>query len=291
MHSSLTRTTKMSLTKLLDAYLASREASPRYRESLLRTVRKAQASGLLEICQLSPGPVNSFLAKLDVGPTTRANIRRELLTLWRYAYEEGMTEVFPARVTRIRPAYAPPKAWSLDELCRMMSAAESDSTPLGGASGLAVMDVLPAWIGIAYDSGLRFGDVLGLQSSNFRNGCVFVTASKTGKPMVRKLADTTNQRVRVLLERSPDGTLFRWAMTRRRAVLAWRAFLDRHSFDGSSKWLRRSCATYLEKDRPGTASRYLQHSNPMLAQRHYLDQSLFDVPEGPPPIIPSRDRS
>jgi integrase len=272
------------LTDLLGAYLASRTASLRYRESLRRTVKKAEGSGLLEICQLLPEGVNCFLNSLTVGDTTRANIRRELLTLWRYAYEEGLTESFPARITRIRPTYSPPKAWSLDELGRLLTLAESDTTTIGGQSGLRVCDVLPAWIGVAYDSGLRFSDVLSLGQANFRNGCVCVTASKTGKPLVRRLSDTTQACVRALLERSPDGTLLRWAVNRRRAVLAWRAFLDRHKVEGSSKWLRRSCATYVEREQPGAATRYLQHSHPMLAPRHYLDQSLFDVPDGPPPI-------
>lgn len=284
MPSSLTRTKKMTLAELLNAYQASRECSSRYRESLQRTVRKAQGSGLLKISQLTPPAVNKFLAGLDVGPTTRSNIRRELLTLWRYAYEEGLTEVFPARVTRIRPAYAPPQAWSMNDLGRILTAAEGDETPVGGTSGLRVCDLLPAWIGVAYDSGLRFGDVLKLRTANIRNGCVSVTASKTGKPLVRRLCDATHTRVRELLDLSPDDSLFLWALTRRRAILTWRAFLKRHGFEGSSKWLRRSCATYVEKKQPGAATRYLQHSHPMLAPKHYLDESLFDVPEGPPPI-------
>lgn len=278
----------MSLADLLKAYVASRPTSLRYRESLQRTVRKAEASGLVKICQLAAPAVNQFLNQLSVGPTTRANIRRELLTLWRYAYEEGLTEAFPARVTRIRPSYSPPRAWSMDDLARMLSLAEDDSTAIGGVSKLRVCDVLPAWAGVAYDSGLRFGDVLLLGKDNFRNGCVCVTASKTGKPLVRRLSDSTQARVRALLSQSPDGTLFRWALTRRRAVMVWRSFLDRHGFDGSSKWLRRSCATYVEQMQPGAASRYLQHSNPALAPRHYLDQTLFSVPDGPPPITPNR---
>lgn len=290
MRSSVTEQQTMSVTELLQAYVDAKQPSQRYRESLLRTTRKMQASGLLNICQLTPELVNRFLAGLTVGPTTRSNIRRELLTLWRYAHEIGSTEVYPARVTRIRPAYQPPQAWSAEELSALMDAACNDRTPIGGKSGLLVSDALPAWIGIAYDAGLRFGDVLTLTDKNFRNGCVTMTASKTGKPLVRRLSELTNEFVVTLLARSPDGALFRWAITRRRAVLVWRAFLTRHGFKGSSKWLRRSCATYVEMDRPGAATAYLQHSHPMLAPRHYLDESLFSVPQGPPPIVRSSDR-
>lgn len=282
--SSLISNLSMTLADLFDAYVASRETSSRYRESLLRTVRKAQGSGIVEIRQLTPERVNKFLNSLTVGPTTRSNIRRELLTLWRYAFEEGMTEVFPARVTRIRPKHSPPQAWSMERLEQLVDLARVDETPIGGVSDLRVCDVLPAWIHVAYDSGLRFGDVLSLHRSNFRNGCVCITASKTGKPLVRRLSENGEMAVRELLKASPDESLFRWALPRRRAVKMWRAFLDRHNLEGSSKWLRRSCATYVERKQPGAATRYLQHSNPMLAPKHYLDETLFDIPEGPPPI-------
>jgi integrase len=290
MQSSLIADAKMTLANLLQTYSDEKQPSKRYRESLLRTVRKAQANGLLQIRQLAAEPVNRFLSGLTVGATTRSNIRRELLTLWRYAYEAGMTSEFPARITRIRPTHAPPQAWSADELSRLLETAEGDTTLIGGVTSARVMDVLPAWIGIAYDSGLRFSDVLTLDGGNFRNGCVNVVAGKTGKPLVRRLSEGTEQAVAMLRHMSPDGSLFAWAMTRRRAIKTWRAFLLRHGFNGSSKWLRRSCATYVEKDRPGGATAYLQHSHPMLAPRHYLDESLFSVPQGPPAIVRSSAR-
>lgn len=282
--SSLIHNSEMQLDELLEAYCASRECSPRYVESLRRTVRKAKASGLEKICQLQPDTVNRFLGALTVGPTTAANIRRELLTLWRYAFEEGVTETLPVRVRKVRPKHTPPQAWSMLDLVRMLETAERDETPLGGVSTLRRCDVLPSWIGLAFDTGLRFSDVLGLTAQHVRNGCISTTAGKTGKALVRKMSDATDEAVTALLARSPDGTLFGWALTRRRAIKMWRAFLDRHGFGGSCKWLRRSCATYVEREQPGAATRYLQHSHPMLAGRHYLDASLFDVPAGPPPI-------
>lgn len=284
MKSSLTCTQPMTLFDLFATYVAARETSLRYRESLLRTVRKAKDSGLLEIRQLTPANVNAFLNSLTVGATTKSNIRRELLTLWRYAFEEGLTDAQPVRITRIRPKYSPPQAWSLPDLARLMACAENDMRAVGGTTDMRVCDLLPAWIGIAYDTGLRFGDVLSLHAGNIRNGCVCVTASKTGKPLVRRLSEKTEEAVHVLLKKSDDTSLFSWAMTRRRAIKVWRAFLDRHGFDGSSKWLRRSCATYVERKQPGAATRYLQHSHPALAPKHYLDETLFDIPDGPPPI-------
>lgn len=284
--SSLTFALTMSLADLLDQYTASRPTSSRYRESLLRTVRKAEAAGLTSVRNLQAAQVNRFLTALStsLSATTRHNIRRELLTLWRYAFEEGMTEVMPVRVGKIRPVYATPQAYSDTSLEAMLQAACGDVTPVGGLTKARVCDLLPAWIGIAYDTGLRFGDVLSLSFSSVRNGTIAITANKTGKPLVRKLSAGTLQDIRALQALSTNGTMFLWAMPRRRAIKAWRAFLDRHGFGGSSKWLRRSCATYVEIQRPGSATRFLQHSNPSLAPAHYFDESLFAVPDGPPPI-------
>lgn len=276
----------MTLADLLDAYVAARETSLRYRESLLRTVRKANAAGLSSVGDLQPVQVNRFLAGLStsLSATTRHNLRRELLTLWRYAFEEGLTDVQPVRIAKIKPSYAAPQAWSATSLEQMLQAAIADLTPVGGTTKARVCDLLPAWIGVAYDTGMRFSDVLSLSFSNVRNGSVVTKANKTGKPLVRRLSAGTVQDISELQVLSTNGTMFLWAMSRRRAIKTWRAFLDRNGFGGSSKWLRRSCATYLEIEKPGSATRFLQHSNPALAPAHYLDESLFGVPDGPPPI-------
>ena len=284
--SSLIINLSMCLDDLLDAYVASRETSKRYRESLLRTVRKANAAGLASVEAFTPVQVNKFLAALSsaLSATTRHNIRRELLTLWRYAFEEGLTEAMPIRIAKIKPSYAAPQAYSDSDLERLLHAASTDATKVGGTTTARVCDLLPAWIGIAYESGLRFEDVLGLSFSDIRNRTVTTKANKTRKALVRGLSAGTLQDIRKLQSLSTNGSLFLWALTRRRAVKVWRAFLDRHGFDGSSKWLRRSCATYVEMKTPGSATRYLQHSNPSLVNNHYFDESLFAVPEGPPPI-------
>lgn len=274
----------MSLRDLLDRYMCAVEVSPRYAESLLRTVRKAEASGLQKICQLTPDAVNKFLAALPLSNTTRHNIRRELLTLWRYAHDCNLTDVYPARVRKIRPTYAPVEAWTHGQLERLLEAAEKDETVVSRRTGLRRCDVLPAWIGLGYDSGMRFGDVHSLTEKNLRNGHVAVVAKKTGKPLVRALSKTTCKHAATLLEQSPDGSLFRWALPRRRAILLWRKFLDEQGLRGSSKWLRRSAATQVERLERGAATAFLQHSHPSLAARHYNDATQLLPPPSPPPI-------
>lgn len=275
----------MRLESLLNAYLSEREASPRYVESLQRTVRKAVAYGLQTVGQLDSQSVNSFLGKLPLSTVTRSNIRRELMTLWKFAFEQAYTDEPPIRVMRIRVLRRPPKAWSKEILLALLDAAEENETDvISRCPGLCWCHVLPAWIAISYDTGLRFTDVLNLRSTDIRNGCVTINAAKTGKATIRRLSDYALSRIGFLLKWSPDGTLFKHAMTRRRAFNIWRQFLNEQGIDGTPRFLRRSSATYVEKRRPGSAPHFLDHSNPMLARLHYLDLTLLDTPEGPEPL-------
>jgi integrase len=276
----------MLLADLLDVYLSEREASPRYIESLNRTVRRARECGLLDTSQLLPEKVNEFLSRLPLAAVTRANIRRELLTLWRFAFEHSYTDVPPLRVCRIKATPPPPRAWSLDTLRKLLAAAEEDIRPVSGrCPGLLWRDVLPCWIVVGYDTGLRFSDLLHLHRDNILNGCVVCTAQKTGKFTVRAISPVGLQYAMWLVEKSPDGTLFKWALPRRRALQKWREFLQEQQVVGSSRWLRRSGATYVEIAHKGEAQRFLGHSSAVLANRHYLDQTLtLDVPQSPPPL-------
>jgi integrase len=276
----------MLLADLLDVYLSEREASPRYIESLNRTVRRARECGLLDTSQLLPEKTNEFLSRLPLAAVTRANIRRELLTLWRFAFEHSYTDVPPLRVCRIKATPPPPRAWSLDTLRQLLAAAEQDARPVSKRlPGLLWRDVLPCWIVIGYDTGLRLSDMLHLHGSNIVNDCVICTAQKTGKFTVRVISQPGQELAARLVKKSPDGTLFRWALPRRRLLLKWRDFLREQQIVGSSRWLRRSGATYVEIKRKGEAQRFLGHSNAALANRHYLDQTLtMDVPESPPPL-------
>jgi integrase len=276
---------------VLKSYLASHQLSRSYVQSLRRTVNRAFRCGIRRVSEISSDAVNSFLlSQDDVSRTTLSNYRREILTLWRFAYETGMTDARPDRIVRIKPERRPVEAWTRAELQAMLAYAEADKTPLGGVSSLRVCDVMPAWIGVGFDTAIRFTDVLHLQIDDFRNGgeVVALTANKTNKPLVRPLSEHTQHCCARLFTRSPDGSLFAWALTRRRAILMWRDFLRRHDIRGSSKWLRRSCATQLaiEAGSAAAATNYLQHSSPHLVHASYIDASQAAVPQGPTPLQP-----
>ena len=281
---TLTFSDRMDLTDLLNHYTRAVECSPRYAESLRRTVRKAQGSGLQKICQLSPDAVNEFLANLPLGPTTRHNIRRELLTLWRHAYDLSWTDIYPARIRKIRAEYAPVRAWTPLQLESMIEVASKDETRILQKLDIRRCDVIPVWIRLNYETGIRFEDMHNLGVQDFSNGCINLREHKTRKPTTKMLSDQAQVAVARLFARSPDGTLFRWFLTRRRAFHMWREFLDKNGFGGSTKWFRRAAATQVHRKKRGAAQEFLQHSCPQLALRHYIDWTQIDDHIAPPPL-------
>lgn len=284
----------LTMLALLDRYLAATDVSPRYEESLRRTAKRAAAYGLTRVCQLEAKTVNEFLVALGkngLSATTVHNIRRELLTLWRFAHACGLTDEYPLRVRKISAKIKPPQAWSHADLCHLVTVAGKDQARISNRVRVRRCDVLPAWISIGYESGLRLNDLLNLKADQIRNGCICLRASKTGKTTIRRLSPQTQQLCQTLVEQSPDGTVFRWAMPRRRAIQTVKKFLVENGYPGSTQWLRRSGATQIERVSPGMATRWLDHSNPALARKHYLDQTLIEAPPSPPPLTLALPRS
>lgn len=276
----------VTISVFLETYLSQRQASGSYRLSLRRTVRKASDAGIVKVSDLQPAQVNKMLANLSsvVSPVTCSNVRRELLTLWQAAFDQELTEIPPLRIAKIKVPRKPPRAWSLADLKRMLDDATKDQTACGGLANPRICDWVPAWILIGYETAMRFTDVYTLSADDLYNHCVCVYANKTGKPLTRRLSDRAWCLAQRLVESSQDGFLFKWMLTRRRTFLSWRSFLDRHGFKGSSRWLRRSAATYLELEKAGSAAEFLQHSTPTLVAKHYIDQTLGSAPS-PPPMI------
>ena len=279
----------MLIVELAAQYAAQVSAASGYAANLARTARRFGVYGISQVRQLTADGVNKALQSMPVTPQTRHNIRRELLTIWKFAYESQLTDTPPLRLHRIKVKPRPVEAWSMGMLERLLAAAGKDHTPVSRRVPQVTRSmVLPAWIGLGFDTGLRFADIHELTIRSFRNNCVAVSANKTGKVTIRPLSDDTADEVATLFKHSPDGTLFKWALPRRRAFVLWQTFLAEHKVTGSSKFLRRSCATYVHKKSPGRASDYLSHSDPKLVWRHYLDQTLLDMPEGPQPIRRAR---
>jgi integrase len=274
----------VTIIELAILYTGTRQLSAQYGANLCRTAQRAKAWGITTD-NITDQLVNKFILQLSthVSLNTRANIRRELLTLWRYGYETEVIKTPPKLVAKIFVPNEPVEAWSLNQLQHILAIAKKDKTKIGGVTQMRICDYMPCWIRLGYESALRHADILSLTAKDFRNGCVSKVANKTRKSLTRRIEEETEVLARELIARSNNGTVFLWFLTRRRSFTSMKSFLERHEIPGSGKFLRRSCATAIANDSPSKASAYLQHSSQKLLA-HYVDESLLDVPEGPPPI-------
>lgn len=277
----------IQLPELARQYIDSHRMSKGYARMLRHAAEKLGESGIGDSTQLTASSLNTFL---DARPScesdhTRCNLRRQILTMWRWGFEEHMIAAKPERVRKIQFVLESPVAWSFEQLCQLLSIAEKDECVVSMKWCLRRCDVLPCWIRVGYESGLRFSDIHLLTKKHFRNGCLCRAASKTQKATIKKITADTQLSIDAMFARSPDGTLFKWALPRRLATVTWTAFLEEHSIEGSSKYLRRTGATYIENEQPGAATAFLGHSDPRLAKKHYLDPTLAAPPQGPPAIL------
>ena len=268
----------MNPSSVARLYLENRQCHQNYARGLTKLAES--------ISELSASSINSHLRarQESVSPTTVANERRMLLTLWRWAWDEGHVASAPRGVMRVRAPLKPVEAWSVAQCASLVKGAEKFfGRRIRNGADLGVF--LQAWVVLAYETGARYGDIFAWRKENFRNGAVGWVTSKTGVVCTRVLSGKAMELVEKMLERSPDGRVLGWVCCRRQSFKFMRRLLAECVPAGSGRWLRRSAATHLEAVDPGKAQWFLAHKTPGLAARHYLDQSQLAGRSCRPPAI------
>lgn len=259
-------------------YLDNREVHAEYKRNLTNLAVK--------VPELSAKAVNSYLRARSesVAPTTVANERRMLLTLWRWGFEEGLLPSAPRGVMRVKAPLKPVQAWTISDCSALVKQAEKFfGKRLRNGADLGVF--LQTWLVLAYETGARYGDIFAWRKQNFRNGAVGWVTSKTGVVCTRQLSRKALDLVEKMLELSPDGRVLGWVCCRRQSFRFMRKLIKSSVGIGSGRWLRRSAATHIELSQPGRAQWFLAHKTPGLAARHYLDQSQLAGANCRPPAI------
>ncbi len=220
---------------------------------------------------LTADAIDAYLtdALQRLAPQTVANHRRMLQTLLRFAAEEGLISGTVVRKLRRVKCSAPnPTAWSHADILKLLSVSAQMS---GGTTRCPWRVLLPAWILVAYSSGLRLGDLLAIRHDSLRGNRLLITMKKTGLPHVSFLDDNALRAVSFLPQTGPR--IFGDLVCRTAIIRAMRRCVKRAGLEGSGKYLRRSGATYCEiagKD----ASGHLGHVSPGM-KRHYVDRLLL----------------
>lgn len=221
-----------------------------------------------------------------VAAWTSHSKRRCVLTLLRFAADEGLRPP----IGKVRPVRRPeliPTAFLLDDLRAMISAADS----MRGNYRMCSIPKRLWWLSFlhaAYDTGLRLGDLLSLERDWICSSRrLYIVQSKTSQQHVVEIRPGTMALIDESMGTSPGRALIwpLWCGQDR-----WYGHFKRLRESaglgaGSSKWIRRSSASYTEKAQPGCGSRHLGHRTPGLFERHYRDPRICgQEPTIPPPL-------
>jgi len=218
-------------------------------------------------------------------PKTIRGKRTGILVVWKYAWNgEYVAECpKPDRIRKVKVPRKAPVAWTLDEVKAILTACD-DVSGHCGRTGMKWAPFWRAFVLTAFDSALRLGDLLSLRfdqiSSEFP-----VTQTKTGDVHTVLLSDPTLDAIQAM--RNPDREIvFDWQFTRHSFFNSFREIVKAAGArPGGTKFLRRSSASYIERDNPGMAMRHLGHRTPGLAERNYIDPTIAKTVRPVPPTI------
>lgn len=262
----------MLLLEFARLYARKIGASPGYLEQLEVLCRRLP----WHVEEVTTDMVDEYLTQAlnNLAPVTVANHRRYLTTLMRAAQRERDLVVICTRgFRRVKTPRPVPRAFSLDEIRRLVEAARRTA---GSFRGVKKAVFLEAWILSAYCLGLRTGDLWSMRWSDVRGQRAYIAQSKTGSPLVAVFTDEAMaacerlpRRQRIFGDFAAVNTIQQWV----------KACVASAGLDGTTRFLRRSCATYA-KVKGMSPQAKLGHLTPGLAERHYVDQLLYEQETG-----------
>jgi integrase len=268
----------MQLIGLAHQYAARVGASPGYLEQLVVLCKRLP----WEASDLTPDKIDAYLttALRHLAPSTVDNHRRMLRTLMRFAADEGHVAKSILRpLRRVKQPAPNPRAWSHTEILQLLSHAKSMP---GRTLHCPLGTLLPAWILTAYCTGLRLNDLLALRWDDLRGHRICLRQQKTSEPHVVFLDEAALYAIRELPRCGPR--IFGDLVGRSRILVAMRKLVKRAGMSGSTKYLRRSGATYCEIHGID-ATQHLGHRSPGM-KRFYVDRLLLAEERPQQPVVP-----
>jgi integrase len=216
-----------------------------------------------------------FAYSREAGPFTVKSKRSAILAIWRLAADEGLAQDPVTR--RIRAARTPEQiivAFTMAEVEQLLAACRNLKRP--HKCGLP----RPVWwdlaIRTAWDTGLRWGDVIRLRASHVQtDGTIVSGQSKTSKVNVGKLSETTMAVLRDTLAACPRDLVCPWPATAETFRQQFGRLVRKAGVRaGTWKWLRRASGTDVEAQQPGAGHEHLGNTERVF-RRHYADRSII----------------
>lgn len=233
---------------------------------------------------LSADLIDGYLtaALTTYAPITVHGHRRMLQTLWRAAQKDGLVAICTRPLRKVKFHLPVPRAWTHAELRHLLSvAAEMPGATVDHPCPYRVL--MPAWVLVGYSTGLRLGDLMRIRHSQIRGNKLALKLRKTGQTHVCVLDAAALDAIRSLPVYSDQ--IFGGIIVERQMIVIMRRLVKRAGLRGSTKYLRRSSATYAELAGM-SATRHLGHLTPGLAMAHYIDPVLLAEERRPVPPIP-----
>ncbi|QDV77698.1 hypothetical protein K2D_12990 [Planctomycetes bacterium K2D] len=264
-----------NLESLLGPLYLKRSMGANHRAQLLAHLRKFAGETEDHPRAFCDTTVNAWIA--DHVRTSGASLktqkayRANVLNAWRTAYLGGLVSLPPGIIAPITLPVAPPRAWNLDELRRLR---QSCADIVEGAWAAALIE-------LTWSTGLRRCDAYAFSTKQMDSTGVYrLVQQKTCHAHAcyvsadaRRAMDEVGGRLEPL-GREKASRIFR--------ELRAAAGLE----IGTARWLRRSAASYVERERPGQGVAFLGHKAQGVAARHYFDPAITaSFVRGPSPRL------
>jgi len=280
----------LKLSAYAERYILTNELSPATQANYRREVRSfARWIGRdIELSELSDELVSEWIVGLQargLNPKTVRNMRANIVALWNAAFYDRYIETEPRRVRKVKVPIGIPEAWTPDELSRLIGVARVVKGRIRKWR-LSLSDYMLAFILTAYDSGLRLGDLMALRRKSIReDGSLAIVQSKTGYPIFVTLRPETVECLDKIHHERREK-LFGGVLSRRCFFIAFNRVAKLAGLEGTSRKLRRTGATLIERAQPGAASAFLGHRpGSPVAQRHYIDPFIARTERPMPPAV------
>lgn len=267
----------MTLIDLATRYINRVGGSPGYLEQL--TVLVKRLSWRPE--DLHPDLIDAYLTEAlrHLAPQTVYNHRRMLGALLRFAASERMVDASILRpLRRIKRPPPSPVAWSHADIKKLLKAAAN----LTGGRKCPHSVLMRAWVLVAYSTGLRLDDLLQLRHDQIRGQRILMRQQKTAEPHYPYLDGNAMAAIQQLPVRG--RRIFGDLICRDKILAQVRRLCKMAGVEGSTKFLRRSGATYAEI-KGMDASKHLGHRTPSM-KVYYVDRLLVAQERGEGPTTP-----
>lgn len=233
--------------------------------------------------------MNWMVSVRNLRPATVNGTRKNIVSLWNYLNKRGILKERPIDCDKVREPRNLPKAWTVEELGRIIAAARQQTSPKTGMVYPAPF-FFPALLMAAYDTGLRVRALLSVRRADWNSARRELTATaefaKTAVAQTFVVSGQTADAIHQMIsathlelrtEEIPEF-LFHWPIRQDGIHEHFRAILKRAGLHepGTDTWhrLRKTCATHLTAAIGiEAASRQLGHSGVQMTRR-YVDPRL-----------------